>query len=122
MKSKTLIKKQLQKKTNPELVETVISAKRNKQWFKVAELLSGPTKKRIALNLSEINEKAKQGEKVIVPGKVLSQGEINKKFKIGALGFSEKAKEKLLSAGCEIITILKEIKSNPSAKDVKILK
>ena len=122
MKSKTLIEKQLKRKTNSELVETIIAAKKNKAWLEVAGLISTPRKNHIDMNLGEIDKKTKQGETILVPGKVLSQGEINKKIKIAAIGFSEKAREKLIKSGSEIINILKEIKLNPNAKDIRILK
>ena len=119
-KSKTLIEKQTKKKTNPELVETIIKAKKHKNWFKVAEALSTPKRKRISLNLDKINDC--QSKKIVIPGKVLSQGEINKKIEVIAFNFSEKAKEKLLNAGCTISNIIEEIKKNPEAKGVEILK
>ena len=122
MKSKTKIEKQIKKKTNASLVETIISAKKNEKWIEIASILSAPRRKRINLNLEKINEEAKEGEKIVVPGKVLSQGEINKKIKIVALDFSEKAKDKLLKAGCEVEYILEEIKKNPEAKGIKVLK
>lgn len=122
MKSKTKIEKQIKKKTNASLVETIISAKKNEKWVGIASILSAPRRKRINLNLDKISEETRDGEKIIVPGKVLSQGEINKKIKIGALDFSEKAKDKLLKAGCEVSSIFEEIKKNPEAKGVKILK
>lgn len=117
-KSKTKISKQLEKKTNPELAETILLAKKNSAWLEIAGILSGPRRKRVNLNLNEINSKEKG---VVVPGKVLSQGKIDKKIKIAALNFSEKAREKLLKSGCEIKTILEEIKSNPSAEGLEIL-
>jgi len=122
MKSKTKISKQAERKFNPELVETIKEAKKKDKWLEVASVLSGPRRLRINLNLSEINEKSKEGEKVIVPGKVLSQGGVSKKLKVIAFGFSEKAKEKLLSSGCEVSNIINEIKSNPDMRGVKILK
>ena len=122
MKSKTLIDKQLKRKTNPELVETLIKGKKNEKWLEVLGNLSGPRRKRIDMNLKEINDKVESGDKIVIPGKVLSQGEIGKKIKISALNFSEKAKEKLLKAGCEVNSILEEIKSNPSAEGIKIIK
>ena len=121
-KSKTQIEKQMQKKNNPELVETLMNAKKKDKWLEVAGIISGPRRKRIDLNLNEINNQTKDKEKVIGPGKVLSQGEINKKIKIVALSFSEKAKEKLKKSGCEFSSILTEIKLNPSAEGIKILK
>lgn len=121
-KSKTKIEKQLVKKTNTELVETIIAAKKKEAWNEVAGILSGPRRKRINLNLDKINSESKDGETVLVPGKVLSQGELHKKIKLVALSFSEKAKEKLLKSKIETLDILDEIKKNPSAKGIKVLK
>jgi large subunit ribosomal protein L18e len=122
MKSKTLIEKQLEKKTNPELVKTIIEAKKKKNWLGVAAALSGPRAKRTSMNLDKINDEAKEGETVVIAGKVLSQGELNKKIKVVALSFSEMAKEKILKAKGETLTILEEIKKNPDAKNVRFLK
>jgi large subunit ribosomal protein L18e len=123
VKSKTLIEKQLQRKTNSVLVETIIAAKKKEQWSEVAELLSGSRRKRINLNLTELNGiEAEDKDILVVPGKVLSEGNVDKKMKIVALGFSERAKEKLLKSGCKVSSILEEIKSNPTAKDIKVLR
>ena len=122
MKSKTRIEKQLQKKSDSKLIETLMAAKKKEKWLEVAGILSGSRRKRISLNLDEINNQTKEKEKVLVPGKVLSQGEINKKLKVIAFGFSEKAKEKLSKSGCEFSNILTEIKLNPSAEGIKILR
>ena len=122
MKTKTVIEKQLQKKTNKELVDTIITAKKNETWLEVAGILSGSKKNRTNVNLEEIDKEAKEGETIVVPGKVLSQGSLDKKVKIVALGFSEKAREKLLNAKCEISNMLEEIKKNPEAKGIRILK
>ena len=122
MKTKTKIEKQLQKKTNSVLVETIIAGKKNDSWKEVVSILVGSRKNWANLNLEEIDREAKDKEMIIVPGKVLSQGEISKKIKIVALGFSEKAKEKLLNIKCEVSTILEEIKKNPDAKGIKVLR
>jgi len=121
MKSKTKIKKQMQKKTSSKLVDTIITAKKNKPWIKIAGILSGPRKNRINLNLEEIDKKVEDNEIVVIPGKVLSQGKVNKKIKIVALNFSDKAKEKLLRLKFEISSIVEEIKKNPEGKGIKIL-
>ena len=122
MKSKTKIEKQIERKTNPELIKTIIAAKKNNSWFEIAEILSSPRRKRIDMNIEKINQETKEGERVIVPGKVLSLGEIDKKIEVVALNFSDNAKEKLLKSGCKISRILEEIKKNPEAKKIKILK
>jgi len=122
MKSKTKISKQLERKDNLELINSILAAKKNNSWVEVAGLLSRPRRKRININLDEINLKCAEGENVIIPGKVLSQGKIEKKIKVIAFNFSEKAKEKLLNSKCQISYISDEIKSNPSAKGLKVLK
>tara|TARA_Y100000310_G_scaffold103202_1_gene101454 strand:- start:3807 stop:4181 length:375 start_codon:yes stop_codon:yes gene_type:complete len=122
MKSKTKIDKQIRNKTSKELVETIINLKKHDGWLNVARILSGPRKNMINFNLGKINDKTNEGENVIIPGKVLSQGEINKKIKIIAFGFSEKAKEKLSRSKIEFSSINEEIKINPTAKGIKILK
>jgi len=121
-KSKTKIEQQLQRKRNQELVETIIKAKKSDKWLQVAELLSFPRRKRIEINLKEINEKSKDGEIIVIPGKVLSQGELEKKIKIAALNFSEKAKEKIKKSGTSTLSILELIEKNPKAEGVIILK
>ena len=122
MKTKKLIEKQLQRKANPILVETIIAAKKNENWGEVASIISGPRRNRVNANLEEIDREAKDGEKIVVAGKVLSQGELNKKLRIIALDFSGKAKEKLLKAKIETSNMLDEIKKNPGAKGIRILK
>ncbi len=120
-KTKTKIEKQLQKKNSSYLVETVIAAKKNSKWIKVANILSGSRRNKRGINLSELDEKAKEKDIIVFPGKILSMGEVSKKIKVVALSFSEKAKEKLLKAKCDTSTILEEIKKNPEAKGIKIL-
>jgi large subunit ribosomal protein L18e len=121
MKSKTKVNSQSRRKRSPELVETIMSAKKNEKWFRVSEVLASPRKNKIEKNLEEINKESKDGEVAVIPGKVLSMGELNRKIKIVALDFSESAKEKILKSGSKFSTILEEIKTNKEAKGVKIL-
>lgn len=120
-KSKTKIESQIRRKTNNELVETIIATKKKDKWLEVASILSSPRRESIDLNLGQIDFLAKDGEVVIIPGKVLSQGEIKKRIKIVAYKFSGKAKEKLLKEKIQISSIMDEIKKNPEAKGVRIL-
>ncbi len=122
IKSKTLIEKQLKRKENKGLVDTIISAKKQKAWLEVAALLSAPRKNHANINLEEINKQTKEGEIVLIAGKVLSQGNIDKKIKIIALDFSDSAREKLKNSGNQTSSIEEEIKSNPEAKGIKILR
>jgi len=118
MISKTQISKRIKRKTNPELVATIELAKKNNH-LELGKKLSGPTRLQSKINVEDLN-KLKES-KVIVAGKVLSQGEITKKIEIAALGFSNKSKEKLKKAGCEIKTIKQELESNKKLDGVRIL-
>lgn len=121
MKSKTKIEKQLKRKTG-ELAEIIIKLKKNKDWIPVASLISAPRRKRAELNLGKINNEISEGETVVIPGKVLSQGEIEKKARIVALAFSESAMKKIKDSKSEAVFILDEIKRNPEFKNIRILK
>jgi len=120
--NKTKIERKLQRKTDPELVKTILAGKKSKAWLQLSHVISGPTRKRIILNLSEIDSQSKDNETVIVPGKVLSLGEITKKIKIVAFKFSEQAMVKLKEAKIETLTLVEEIAKNPEGKNIRILK
>lgn len=123
MKSKTKIEKQSEKKSNPLLVEAIRLAKKTNSdfWLRVAGILSGPRRDHIIVNLDEIEKSTKEGDSIVVPGKVLSQGEISKKIAVIAFSFSEKTKEKLLKTKSQTVNIADEIKKNPEAKGLKFL-
>ncbi|MGA2130378.1 MAG: 50S ribosomal protein L18e [Candidatus Pacearchaeota archaeon] len=123
MKSKTKIEKQSEKKANPLLVETIRLAKKTNSnfWLKVAGILSGPRRNHVAVNLDEIEKNTKEGDSIVIPGKVLSQGEISKKIAIIAFNFSEKTREKLLKTKSQAVNMAEEIRKNPEAKGLKFI-
>lgn len=116
--SKTQISKRIKKKRNPEIIETINLSKKN-NLLGLAKKLSAPKSQYTNINLDELN-KLKE-EKVMVVGKVLGSGEINKKISISALAFSQQALEKLRKANCDMKTIKEELSLNKSLKGVKIL-
>lgn len=121
MKTKTKINKQIRKKKNPELVKALVFSNKNPELKRVSEILSRPKRKGIIFNLGEIDNLVSEGETVIVPGKVLSQGNLNKKINLVAFSFSKKSEEKLLKSGISFKKINEEIKKDPLFKKIKIL-
>jgi len=121
-KSKTKIEKQSRRKQNTMLVETLRAAKKtgSEIWLNVASVLSSPRRNKIAVNLGELEKATKEGDSIVVPGKILSQGEISKKIAVIAFAFSKKAKEKLLKTKSQAVNIIDEIKKNPQAKGLKV--
>jgi large subunit ribosomal protein L18e len=122
MISKTKIKGRIKRKGNPEIVETVIAANKKEKWSAIAQLISGSSKKYSSINLNEIEKQTSAGDTVVVPGKVLGAGNVSKKVRVCAVNFSECAREKLKDNKGEIVTILEEIKKNPNAEGVKIIR
>jgi len=122
MKSKTKIDKQLTRKKNPELMASILKAKKNEKWLEIASLLASPRRNKISINLDEINKNSKEGDTIVVPGKILSSGEISKKIRIAALAYSKEAEKKLKDKKCEIVSLVEEIKKNPKMQGVKIIK
>ena len=121
MISKTKIKRRARNKTNPELAETINLCYKNKKWIEVAKMLSYPRSRQAALNLDQIDKESKEGDIVVVPGKVLSNGRMTKKIRLACFSISEQAREKAKEHKVEIVSIKQELKANPEAKAVKIL-
>jgi len=118
--SKSKIEKRLKSKTNPELVKTIIKLKKTNP--EVAKILAMPVKKQSKINLRKIDKILKEKENVLVPGKILSSGELTKKIKIVGFSASEKALEKIKKSGSEFIELTEEIKKNPQLKEMVIIK
>lgn len=92
-----------------------------KIWAYVAELLSRPRKLRAQVNLSRINRYTKEGDIVVVPGKVLGDGYLDHKVTIAAFAFSENAKKKIMEAGGRLMNIDELVNENPKGSGVKII-
>ncbi len=90
-------------------------------WDYVAELLSRPARRRVVVNISRINRYAREGETVVVPGKVLGAGNLSKKVTIAAFSFSESALMKIKLAGGKAISIEDLIQENPRGSGVRVI-
>jgi len=118
MISKTTIKERLRKKTNPAIVETLslLRKQKNPFWLKVAGLISKPKRRGIIVNLSKIEKHAKEGETIVVPGKILSSGELKKKIILAAVSSSAGTKDKV-----KITSIDDLVKKNPKGEGIRII-
>lgn len=109
--------------TNPQLRAQIRALRKQKAaiWKRVAADLKKPTRIRRTVNLSTINRHTKTGDVVVVPGKVLSAGNLDKKITIAAWQFSEGAKEKIKAAGGEALTLKQLVTKNPKGSKVKLI-
>jgi len=89
-------------------------AKESPFWRRVAEDLSLSARRRRSVNLSRISHSSKEGETVVVPGKVLGDGEVTHKVTVVAHSYSQKALDKLKAAKCEALTIEEFMKKHPN--------
>jgi len=103
------------------LVELESKAISNKFWKRIADDLKKPTRQKRVVNLYKIEKYARDGETIVVPGKVLSVGELSKKVDVAALNFSAEAKQKITAAKGKIFTIKELLENNPEGKKVRIL-
>jgi len=115
------------RKTNPVLVQLIrylkIKSHENNApiWKDIAERLERSLKNWANVNISRIERYANENEVVIVPGKVLSCGDLSKKITIAAWSFSKKAREKIEKAGGRCISIEQLVEENPEGKNVRII-
>jgi len=113
--------------TNPILKKLIADLKRisNEKnaavWKRIAKDLSRPTRIRRAVNLHKVEKYLKGGETALIPGKLLSVGNLTKKAEIAAYQASESAKEKIKKAGSKFLTIQELIEKNPAGKKVRII-
>jgi large subunit ribosomal protein L18e len=112
--------------TNPELIHTIKTLKRRFNeteaalWNDLAKRLI--KNKHDSTNLSNINRNTKMNDIIAVPGKVLGAGKINHPLKVAAFNFSKKAREKIINAGGECLTLLELSNRNIKSSDIKIIK
>ncbi|MEK6939045.1 MAG: 50S ribosomal protein L18e [Nanoarchaeota archaeon] len=90
-------------------------------WKRVLEEVNKPSRQRREVNLYKIEQFAQEGETVLVPGKVLSVGELKKKVDVAAMNFSAEAKQKITEAKGKVYSISELLHKNPEGKKVRIL-
>ena len=120
--SKTKLKFDAKRKTNPAVSETLNLALKSKSWLPIAKIIAASRRKYAKINLKDIEKKTTAGDTVVIVGKVLGSGDVTKKVRVCALGFSKSALDKLKKSKSEIVSIAEEIKKNPKAEGIKIIR
>lgn len=122
------------RKTNPRINKLIEDLKRIARennapiWKDIATRLEKPRRNYAAVNLSKINRYSNANDTILVPGKVLSAGAIEKPVTVAALGFSKKALEKISNyrdsegkGKGKCISIEELVENNPKGSGVKII-
>lgn len=96
------------------------SENKNGIWKRLADDLLVPTRQKVLVNVFKLNMHSKDGDIIVVPGKVLGTGDINHKVTVAAYGFSKSAIEKIKIAKGNVMSIQELLEKNPKGKDVRI--
>ncbi|MFQ6085303.1 MAG: 50S ribosomal protein L18e [Candidatus Bathyarchaeia archaeon] len=91
-------------------------------WGSLAEQLSKPRHHRAAVNVGKINRFSREGDTIVVPGKVLGSGSLTHPVTVAAHGFSRIARLKIDRAGGRHIGIEELVRLNPKGTNVKMIK
>lgn len=117
----------LEKKTNPNTIRLVRFLKARARtesapiWRDVAERLEKPSRNWAEVNLSTIQRYASEGDVILVPGKVLGAGYLNKKVSVGSFSISQSARKKIEEAGGSYKDLREMAKENPKGSGIRIM-
>lgn len=115
------------RKTNPNLVELIRELKKRAHendapiWRDVARRLEAPSRNWAEVNVSKIARYAAENETVVIAGKLLGAGDIDKKVTVAVYKSSESARKKIERAGGKVISIMELVESNPKGSGVRIM-
>ncbi|GGN90445.1 MULTISPECIES: 50S ribosomal protein L18e [Haloarcula] len=114
-------------KTNPRLSSLIADLKSAARsaggnvWGDVAERLEKPRRTHAEVNLGRIERYAQEDETVVVPGKVLGSGVLQKDITVAAVDFSGTAEKKIEQVG-EAISLEQAIENNPEGSHVRVIR
>lgn len=115
------------KKTNPELIALVSSLREAGReqgapiWRDIAQRLERPARLWAEVNVGKLNLVTREGETAVVPGKVLSAGDIDRSVTVAAFRFSEKAREKITAAGGDCLSLDQLVEHNKAGSKCRIV-
>ena len=113
-------------KTNPRLNDLIAELKSTSKdtdadvWRDVADRLEKPRSRHAEVNLGRIERYAREEETVVVPGKVLGSGALQKNVTVAAVDFSSSAETKIDQVG-ETVQLEQLLEENPDGSDVRVI-
>jgi large subunit ribosomal protein L18e len=114
-------------KTNPGLTELIKDLKKqswkNKApiWRDIAKRFEKPLKNWSEVNISHLARHVKANDTIIIPGKLLGAGQIDKPVTVAVYKASENAESKIKQAGGKVVQIRTLMTDNPKGKGVRII-
>ena len=90
-------------------------------WKRVAFDLEMSSRANKVVNISRINRVTKEGETIIVPGKVLGTGQLDHKLTIAAYSFSKSAMLSIQESKATAVLIRDFVKNDIKGKKVRLI-
>ncbi|ERG95146.1 50S ribosomal protein L18e [Haloquadratum walsbyi] len=114
-------------KTNPRLDSLIAELKAKSRasnatvWQDIADRLEKPRRTHAEVNLGRIERYAREDETVVVPGKVLGSGVLQKNVTVAAVDFSSTAQTKIEQVG-DAEYLREYVKENPEGSNVRVIR
>lgn len=114
-------------KTNPRLTSLITELKSVSRetganvWSDVAARLEKPRGTHAEVNLGRIERYAIEDETVVVPGKVLGSGVLQKNVTVAAVDFSRTAETKIEQANGKAIRLEQAAQQYPDGTNVRVI-
>lgn len=90
-------------------------------WLKLAKLALKTSSSKRVVNLTQINDVTKEGEVIVVPGKILGTGNLSHKITLSSFSISNSAAKKIIESGGKIINFKEMIEKFPTGTGVRII-
>lgn len=115
------------RKQNPELTHAVHELRKAARdnaapiWSAAADRLERARHQTNPVNVGHLGRLTTAQETVLIPGKLLADGELHQPITVAAFGWSETARSKVHAAGGQLVTIHDLLKSRPDGAGVRLL-
>lgn len=96
-----------------------LARSKNDFWKAVSGYLNVPSRQAKSVNLYQICKNAVKGDIIVVPGKILGNGDLKEKVTIACFQVSASAKQKILEQGSTLLTIQEAFDTYPQGKTPK---
>lgn len=90
-------------------------------WRTLYERLQNPRRNRVTVNVADLQRHFTKGRIIVVPGKVLGDGNVEDKMEVAALTFSGKARTKIEARGGKCLSIKELMNANPHGKNIMLI-
>lgn len=117
----------LKKKTNPHLVDTILTLRRASRendapvWRSVAEKLERPSRVWDVINAGDLQRVGEEDRLHIVAGKVLGSGYLDRSLTVAAWAFSDGARDKIEAAGGTCLRLDQACQEHADGSNVKVV-